>query len=573
MSSFLIKPEKGIVYTFYSFKGGVGRTMALANVAALLAKWERSVLIVDWDLEAPGLKRFFFPDAAEATAMRSSKPGIVDLVTAHRDGETIDWTNCLHSRRINGTSASVSIITAGREDGEYTNRLQSIDFSDLFAHKNLGAYIEDLRDAWTAQFDFVLIDSRTGVTDIGGICTVHLADVLVLLFTSTDSSTKGAKDIIERARKAQSFFPVDRSRLLAVPVPSRDESRTEYERAAQWKRIYAEEFGSFYADWLPSGIAPIDAVETLRIPYVPYWSFGERLPVIEEGTNSPGTLGYSYQILARLLLTRLNWYEALDGQTTAPPPVNPIEQIDPAWLENHRELARLGLKRAGGHGFMEISHHCRNVRVSADQSALLAAAKQAEVRTSGWPLGLVLDTLEDRPRPDKDGIVAAVSSPDFFNFKTYDYWACSNTGSFYALSSFLAEEDANQFMDGTRTIARTAEALLHCANLYRALGVGLGAEIELTVQYEGLKGRKLRRHHGLSPWIGAPLSISRLEMTNYLEDKYSAKVRFRLSSLDSELLDLTVSLCKGLFMLFDFATFAHSAYATVISGFLAGRPV
>ena len=47
----------GIVYTFYSFKGGVGRTMALANAAALLAKWGYSVLMVDWDLEAPGLAR------------------------------------------------------------------------------------------------------------------------------------------------------------------------------------------------------------------------------------------------------------------------------------------------------------------------------------------------------------------------------------------------------------------------------------------------------------------------------------------------------------------------------------
>ena len=33
--------------------------MALANVAVLLAKWGHSVLIVDWDLEAPGIKRFF----------------------------------------------------------------------------------------------------------------------------------------------------------------------------------------------------------------------------------------------------------------------------------------------------------------------------------------------------------------------------------------------------------------------------------------------------------------------------------------------------------------------------------
>src|ERR1041384_1466166 len=48
------------VVTFYSYKGGVGRSMAVANVALLLARDHgRRVLVVDWDLEAPGLHRFF----------------------------------------------------------------------------------------------------------------------------------------------------------------------------------------------------------------------------------------------------------------------------------------------------------------------------------------------------------------------------------------------------------------------------------------------------------------------------------------------------------------------------------
>ena len=39
--------------TFYSFKGGVGRTMALINAAAILAGRGRRVLMIDFDLEAP----------------------------------------------------------------------------------------------------------------------------------------------------------------------------------------------------------------------------------------------------------------------------------------------------------------------------------------------------------------------------------------------------------------------------------------------------------------------------------------------------------------------------------------
>ena len=51
----------GKVVTFYSYKGGTGRTMALANVAWILAANGHRVLAVDWDLESPGLHRYFAP--------------------------------------------------------------------------------------------------------------------------------------------------------------------------------------------------------------------------------------------------------------------------------------------------------------------------------------------------------------------------------------------------------------------------------------------------------------------------------------------------------------------------------
>lgn len=49
----------GSVFTFYSYKGGVGRSFTLANVAVLLARWGNRVLCLDWDLEAPGLSDYF----------------------------------------------------------------------------------------------------------------------------------------------------------------------------------------------------------------------------------------------------------------------------------------------------------------------------------------------------------------------------------------------------------------------------------------------------------------------------------------------------------------------------------
>src|SRR6266567_5800587 len=70
-------PGEGQIVTFYSFKGGTGRTMTLANVAWILAANGLRVLIADWDLESPGLHRFFQPFMDPGA---SDRPGIVDYV-------------------------------------------------------------------------------------------------------------------------------------------------------------------------------------------------------------------------------------------------------------------------------------------------------------------------------------------------------------------------------------------------------------------------------------------------------------------------------------------------------------
>src|SRR5690242_20232247 len=84
--------EAGTVCTFYSYKGGVGRSMAVANVAALLSQWNRKVLLVDWDLEAPGLERYF---QKFLSGSRRRSDGIVDLFASIALGETLDWRKSL----------------------------------------------------------------------------------------------------------------------------------------------------------------------------------------------------------------------------------------------------------------------------------------------------------------------------------------------------------------------------------------------------------------------------------------------------------------------------------------------
>lgn len=562
--------KRGIVYTFYSFKGGVGRTMALANVAVLLAKWGYSVLAVDWDLEAPGLEQFFSKLAPDIHKLRASTPGIVDLVHATRNGDGVQWRDCLLNIPVNGGRGRLSVLSAGRDDDQYAVVLQSLNFSELFDKHGLGSYIEVLRNEWIKEFDFVLIDSRTGVTDIGGICTVHLADVLVLLFTANDSSSDGALQIVDRARKAQQHLPLDRRRLLAVPVPARDESRTEYERATQWKNRFAEQFGELYRDWLPSGKTAHDAIELLRIPYVPYWSFGEQLPAVEEGTTDPASLGHAYQILARILAARLDWVKALEGETLAPPPAPSRRALDTEWLAGHQQLAVLGLKSAGKKAFIEICHFASDFFVEKSQRELLSAARQAQIRSVGSPIGQVLDNNEDaRPKPTNEGIVASfvgqIQAPSGSG-SIFNYWALNKKGDFFSLMS-LAEDDMSQSQStvhfNTR-IVDAAEALVHCMNLYNALGIDANAYIDLAVRYGGIRGRKLS---SASPFRYVGLVAGE----NLVEDEVIAAATFRLGSIPSHLAAIIRDLCEPLFVVFDYATIPDEVYEEIVTDFLKGK--
>ena len=84
----MAEPRDGKIVTFYSFKGGTGRTMALANVAWILAANGKRVLVADWDLESPGLHRFFRPfidPIAYDTA-----GGIIELVRRYEQATMVD---------------------------------------------------------------------------------------------------------------------------------------------------------------------------------------------------------------------------------------------------------------------------------------------------------------------------------------------------------------------------------------------------------------------------------------------------------------------------------------------------
>lgn len=305
----------GLVCTFYSYKGGVGRSMALANVGVLMASEGFRVLLVDWDLEAPGLEQYF-AGAAHLSGDPSKSTGVVDLLNGQVEGKPLSWRDGLLKADFFGHS--LEILSAGRRDDDYQRRLQALDWATMFREHRIGNYINELREAWRASYDFVLVDSRTGITDIGDVCTVILPDILVFLFTTNHQSVEGTRRMMARAVNARSKMPVNRNKLLGIPVPSRDERDKEYDKSIEWQQIFASEFGDLYREWLPKEVTPIDALNRLFIPYVASWSFGEHIPVLESEREraDPTSLGAAYARLATLLSNRLDW-SALEAGATA----------------------------------------------------------------------------------------------------------------------------------------------------------------------------------------------------------------------------------------------------------------
>jgi cellulose biosynthesis protein BcsQ len=288
--------------------------MALANVGVLMAAEGHRVLLVDWDLEAPGLE-VFFRSAAKMVGDSSATPGVVDLLDSHAHKTPLAWRDCLLKAEFFGHS--LDILSSGRRTDDYRQRVQGLDWDALFSKHQIGNYINTLRQEWRYEYDFVLIDSRTGITDIGDICTVILPDVLVLLFITNYQNVEGIKSVMSRAVKVRSKLPINRNKLLGVPVPARDERYHDYDKSIEWQRIFAAEFGELYREWLPKEVNPIDALNHIFIPYVSGWSFGERIPVIESEREraDPTSLGAAYARLAALLSHRLDW-SAIDAKSS-----------------------------------------------------------------------------------------------------------------------------------------------------------------------------------------------------------------------------------------------------------------
>lgn len=309
----------GRIITFYSYKGGVGRSFILANVAAVLARWGARVLCVDWDLEAPGLHHFFpetvgpesplgllhlLENAAKQSATRPRGPRKSLGKSSGKSPRqpALNWKQCVQSAKIGATGKTIDLIAAGREADDYVRRVHDLDWKALYEQQQLGDFLEQLRREWAVDYDFVLLDSRTGLTDIGGVCTIHLPDIVVAVFTANHQSMGGTAYMAQRINEQRSNFFYSSGRALIMPLLSRWEEKDAPSDAKEWLPKVLDTLRPSYNEWRHRDVSVERLAELLKVPYKAQWNFGERLAVLVESATDPGSVAYHLHLIAAVLV-------------------------------------------------------------------------------------------------------------------------------------------------------------------------------------------------------------------------------------------------------------------------------
>ncbi|WP_127500973.1 FxSxx-COOH system tetratricopeptide repeat protein [Actinoplanes solisilvae] len=300
----MVDNRQGTVVTFYSYKGGTGRSMALANVAWILAANGKRVLVADWDLESPALHRYFRPFIDPDTLADSG--GLIEMVRGyeyatlqdverhenwHRDfarvsrhAFTIDWQHF-------PGGGSLDFLGSGHENQTYARSVYERDWDEFYERLGGGSLFDALREDMRTNYDYALIDSRTGWSDVSGISTAHMADVLVDCFTLSEQGIHGAATVAAMIASQQG-----RRRIRVLPVPMRvdhaEPRRADAGRLAARQRM-AE---------LPAGMSTADREaywSAVEVPYLPSHAFEETLATFDDRRGPSASMLAAYEALTR----------------------------------------------------------------------------------------------------------------------------------------------------------------------------------------------------------------------------------------------------------------------------------
>jgi len=339
------KNIQGRIITFYSYKGGTGRTMALANVACLLAKITKvknRVLMIDWDLEAPGLHRFFstkFKKRYGTDCCNNqdfiSQPGLIEFFRDKRkailknpsfknilsEEETKEILESLDLSKyiLQSDIPNLSFIKAGAFDENYSSRVNTFDWEGFYIKVPL--FFKLLAEKLTKLYKYILIDSRTGLTDTSGICTMLMPEYLVVVFTPNKQSLSNLPSLIVDAatfRKASDDFRP----LIVYPLPSRieiaeNDLRKLWRYGNRKKKVdgYQNLFENLFREIydLSDSECKLDKYfDDIQIQHLPRYAYGEEIAVLEKHSKDRLSITQSYENFTKRLFESINpWEESI----------------------------------------------------------------------------------------------------------------------------------------------------------------------------------------------------------------------------------------------------------------------
>ncbi|MBM7835733.1 tyrosine-protein kinase family protein [Clostridium sardiniense] len=176
------------VVSFYSYKGGVGRTVALIHTATLLAAEGKKVALIDMDIEAPSFNEIFKNEI-------KSKNGLVEyLYNKMYDLDEIQLSSMMTKLPLSA-KGEVYVLPTGEISPKYVKRLDMLKERRISENQ----YIEDLINEMNRQYniDYVLIDSRTGINNWGALSIGEIADEVFLLAYPNEENVKGTNLILD----------------------------------------------------------------------------------------------------------------------------------------------------------------------------------------------------------------------------------------------------------------------------------------------------------------------------------------------------------------------------------------
>lgn len=248
------------------------------------------------------------------------------------------------------------------------------------------------------------------------------------------------------------------------------------------------------------------------------------------------------------------------------PAVPLVPEVDPEWRDGSRAAALAGLARTGFAGYWEA---CAAIepKGSWSQQELLKAVEDSEVRTFGWPIGVVLPQDEHRPRPTAGGVRAEVSIPPGTgsgSHASYDYWSVDRVGRFYLLRSLFEDTRSRTpaIFFNTR-IAQVTELLLFLSRLYARLGVSETASVRVWLAHGGLEGRVIS--------ATGNRAISMRPHRPSAESEVTSELSTTVGGLEAGLTEGVKALLSPLFTLFDFFQVGDAILNEIVDKFVDGQ--